>query len=232
MVLTRAHHSYQAPLTSAAGGRLIDVSGHPSIESLCLASDALITDYSSLMFDYAGLDRPIVVHADDWEAYEAARGTYFDLRAFPPGTVARNEDELIDIFATGHWRGSRSAQLRAAFRERFCPYDDGRAAERVVRRVVLGETAGLPPFIPLAERHPVPSAVDARPTAPVATVPAPAVPSPSPSTSEPESACPPVPRGPRRPGPPPGGPPDGLGDPGDETPAQRPLSELSPENAP
>ncbi|WP_406477143.1 CDP-glycerol glycerophosphotransferase family protein [Streptomyces sp. NBC_01615] len=173
VVLTRAHHSYQAPLTSAAGGRLIDVSGHPSIESLCLASDALITDYSSLMFDYAGLDRPIVVHADDWEAYEAARGTYFDLRAFPPGTVARNEDELIDIFATGHWRGSRSAQLRAAFRERFCPYDDGRAAERVVRRVVLGETAGLPPFIPLAERHPVPSAVDARPTAPVATVPAP-----------------------------------------------------------
>ncbi|MFC7261179.1 bifunctional glycosyltransferase/CDP-glycerol:glycerophosphate glycerophosphotransferase [Streptomyces lutosisoli] len=173
VVLTRAHHSYEAPLTSAPGGRLIDVSDHPSIESLCLASDALITDYSSLMFDYAGLDRPIVVHADDWEAYEAARGTYFDLRAFPPGAVARSEDELIDIFATGHWRGSRSAQLRAAFRERFCPYDDGRAAERVVRRVVLGETAGLPPFIPLAERHPVPSAVAARPTAPVATVPAP-----------------------------------------------------------
>ena len=53
------------------------------------------------MFDYANLDRPIVMHADDWEAYEAARGTYFDLRAFPPGAVARSEDELIDIFATG-----------------------------------------------------------------------------------------------------------------------------------
>jgi CDP-glycerol glycerophosphotransferase (TagB/SpsB family)/glycosyltransferase involved in cell wall biosynthesis len=173
VVLTRAHHSYEAPLTQAAGGRVIDVSDHPSIESLCLASDALITDYSSLMFDYAGLDRPIVIHADDWEAYEAARGTYFDLRAFPPGAVARNEDELIDIFATGHWRGSRSAQLRAAFRERFCPYDDGRAAERVVRRVVLGESAGLPSFTPLADRHPVPSAAAARPTAPVATVPSP-----------------------------------------------------------
>ncbi|MEU9209426.1 bifunctional glycosyltransferase family 2 protein/CDP-glycerol:glycerophosphate glycerophosphotransferase [Streptomyces sp. NPDC048415] len=173
VVLTRAHHSYEAPLTQAAGGRVIDVSDHPSIESLCLASDALITDYSSLMFDYAGLDRPIVIHADDWEAYEAARGTYFDLRAFPPGAVARNEDELIDIFATGHWRGSRSTQLRAAFRERFCPYDDGRAAERVVRRVVLGESAGLPSFTPLADRHPVPSAAAARPTAPVATVPSP-----------------------------------------------------------
>jgi CRISPR system Cascade subunit CasB len=180
VVLTRAHHSYDGPLTHASGGRLIDVSDHPSVESLCLASDALVTDYSSLMFDYAGLDRPIVVHADDWEAYEAARGTYFDLRAFPPGAVARSEDELIDIFATGHWRGSRSTQLRAAFRERFCPYDDGRAAERVVRRVVLGEAET--PFVPLADRHPVPSAAAARPLAPLASVPRPGGAAPVPVT--------------------------------------------------
>ncbi|MGW0821552.1 bifunctional glycosyltransferase/CDP-glycerol:glycerophosphate glycerophosphotransferase [Streptomyces sp. NPDC002845] len=163
VVLARAHPSYGAPLVEASGGRLLDVSGHPSIEHLCLASDALLTDYSSLMFDYAGLDRPIVIHADDWEAYEAARGTYFDLRSFPPGAVARGEDELIDIFATGHWRGSRSTQLRSAFRERFCAHDDGRAAERVVRRVVFGETkrTGLPRALPLAERKPVPSAAAA-----------------------------------------------------------------------
>ncbi|TPQ20196.1 bifunctional glycosyltransferase/CDP-glycerol:glycerophosphate glycerophosphotransferase [Streptomyces sporangiiformans] len=163
VLLTRAHHAYGPPLTPQSAGRLIDVSEHPSIETLCLASDVLVTDYSSLMFDYAGLDRPIVIHADDWETYEAAHGTYIDLHTFPPGAVARNEDELIDIFATGHWQGSRSAQLRAAFRERFCPYDDGRAAERVVRHVVLGETAGLPTVVPLDERHPVPSAADSPP---------------------------------------------------------------------
>ncbi|QJT02076.1 bifunctional glycosyltransferase family 2 protein/CDP-glycerol:glycerophosphate glycerophosphotransferase [Streptomyces asoensis] len=156
VILARAHYWQEAPAGRPVPG-VIDVTDHPSVESLCLASDALVTDYSSLMFDYAGLDRPIVIHADDWEAYEAARGTYFDLRACPPGAVARSEDELIDIFATGHWRGSRSAQLRTAFRERFCPYDDGRAAERVVRRVVLGETL-LPPVVPLSERRPVPSA--------------------------------------------------------------------------
>ncbi|MFJ9025507.1 CDP-glycerol glycerophosphotransferase family protein [Streptomyces sp. NPDC102259] len=156
VILARAHYWQEAPIGRPVPG-VIDVTDHPSVESLCLASDALVTDYSSLMFDYAGLDRPIVIHADDWEAYEAARGTYFDLRACPPGAVARSEDELIDIFTTGHWRGSRSAQLRAAFRERFCPHDDGRAAERVVRRVVLGETL-LPPVVPLAERRPVPSA--------------------------------------------------------------------------
>ncbi|MEU6845865.1 bifunctional glycosyltransferase family 2 protein/CDP-glycerol:glycerophosphate glycerophosphotransferase [Streptomyces sp. NPDC046716] len=155
-LLTRAHHSYAAPLTGVPAARLIDVSDHPSVESLCLASDALVTDYSSLMFDYAALDRPIVIHADDWEAYEAARGTYFDLRSFPPGAVARSEDELIDIFATGHWRGSRSAQLRAAFRERFCPYEDGGAGERVVRRVVFGEpVAGAP--VPHQSAEPAPA---------------------------------------------------------------------------
>ncbi|MEV7728332.1 bifunctional glycosyltransferase family 2 protein/CDP-glycerol:glycerophosphate glycerophosphotransferase [Streptomyces sp. NPDC087917] len=159
VVLARTHLTYAG--TGAPGDphpRLIDVSDHPSVEELCLASDALVTDYSSLMFDYAALDRPIVIHADDWEAYEAARGTYFDLRACPPGAIARTEDELVDIFATGHWQGSRSAQLRAAFRSRFCSFDDGHAAERVVRRVFLGQSAPLPAITPLEDRRPAPPA--------------------------------------------------------------------------
>ncbi|MFJ9648110.1 CDP-glycerol glycerophosphotransferase family protein [Streptomyces sp. NPDC101206] len=157
-ILARRHLTYAGVTGGPVGHpRLIDVSAHPSVEELCLASDALVTDYSSLMFDYATLDRPIVVHADDWEAYEAARGTYFDLRTCPPGAVARTEDELVDIFATGHWRGSRSAQLRAAFRARFCPFDDGHAAERVVRRVFLGEPSPVPPVVPLADRSPAPA---------------------------------------------------------------------------
>ncbi|MYW17458.1 CDP-glycerol:glycerophosphate glycerophosphotransferase, partial [Streptomyces sp. SID2955] len=96
------------------------------------------------------------------------------LRAFPPGAVARSEDELIDVFATGRWCGPRAARLRAAFRERFCPWDDGRAAERVVRRVVLGETQPAP-VVPLADRSPAPAAC-AR--SPLATVPQPSGPLP------------------------------------------------------
>lgn len=161
-VLTRTHLTYAG--TGPARDphpRLLDVSSHPSVEELCLASDALVTDYSSLMFDYACLDRPIVIHADDWEAYEAARGTYFDLRSCPPGAIARTEDELVDIFTTGHWRGSRSAQLRAAFRARFCAYDDGYAAERVVRRVFLGQQNPLPAVTPPEDRRPAPPAPSA-----------------------------------------------------------------------
>ncbi|GGL72328.1 glycosyl transferase [Streptomyces fumigatiscleroticus] len=174
MVLARAHPRHGGPLAPASDG-VVDVSDHPSVESLFLASDALVTDYSSLMCDYAVLDRPIVLYADDQQAYEAARGTYVDLDSFPPGAVARSEEELIDLFVSGRWRGPRPARLRSAFRERFCPYDDGRAAERVVRRIVLGET-GLPPVVPLDERRPVPSAAAAPAPSPSATVPSPAGP--------------------------------------------------------
>ncbi|WP_326792365.1 bifunctional glycosyltransferase family 2 protein/CDP-glycerol:glycerophosphate glycerophosphotransferase [Streptomyces sp. NBC_00841] len=140
VVLVRAHYFYGRS-ARLHGARVIDVTGHPSVEELCLASDVLITDYSSLMFDYACLDRPIISYAPDWAAYRASRGTYFDLLSGrpgdTPGAVATTEDELIEVFRSGEWRSARTTALRAAFRERFCPYDDGRAAERVVRRLFL-----------------------------------------------------------------------------------------------
>ncbi|MEV6166138.1 bifunctional glycosyltransferase family 2 protein/CDP-glycerol:glycerophosphate glycerophosphotransferase [Streptomyces sp. NPDC052052] len=160
VILDRAHYSYDAAPVREPHPRIIDVSGHPCVETLALASDTLITDYSSLMFDYANLDRPVVIHFGDREAYEAARGTYFDLHSCPPGAIAHSEDELLGIFATGHWRTAHTARLREAFRERFCPYDDGHAAERVVRRVFLGDTSAQPPAVPPAERRPAPAVGD------------------------------------------------------------------------
>jgi len=119
-------------------GLLLDVTDEPSAEDMMLVSDALLTDYSSLMFDYANTDRPIIVHGDDWAAYRAARGAYFDLPADPPGHVSTSTDELTDLFASGAWQDARSAALRAAFRRRFCAYDDGHAAARVVSLIMLG----------------------------------------------------------------------------------------------
>ncbi|MFF3844836.1 CDP-glycerol glycerophosphotransferase family protein [Streptomyces sp. NPDC002328] len=120
-------------------GILVDATDEPRVEDVMLAADALVTDYSALMFDYANLDRPIVVHADDFDAYTASRGAYFDITADAPGHVSRDHRELVRLFASGDWRDEESARLRAGFRERFCAYDDGRAAERVVRTLLLGE---------------------------------------------------------------------------------------------
>ncbi|MEU6093230.1 CDP-glycerol glycerophosphotransferase family protein [Streptomyces sp. NPDC047079] len=157
VVLLRAHYFYDRG--SARGdGRIIDVTGHRSSEDVCLAADALITDYSSIMFDYANLDRPIVVYADDWDVYREVRGVYFDLMEAPPGRVARTPEELAVVVREGAYADSSAAALRAAFRQRFCRFDDGRAAERVVRRVLLGEPPeSIPPVVPLAERVPAPA---------------------------------------------------------------------------
>ncbi|MGW0626655.1 bifunctional glycosyltransferase/CDP-glycerol:glycerophosphate glycerophosphotransferase [Streptomyces sp. NPDC002758] len=158
VVLLRAHYFYDLGRAKSSG-RIIDVTAHRSSEDVCLAADALITDYSSIMFDYANLDRPIIVYADDWEVYRETRGVYFDLPAEPPGPVARTPAELARVFRDGSYAGAESTALRAAFRERFCEFDDGRAAERVVRRVLLGEPPeALPPVLPLAERVPAPAA--------------------------------------------------------------------------
>ncbi|WP_446035165.1 CDP-glycerol glycerophosphotransferase family protein, partial [Streptomyces olivaceus] len=159
VVLLRAHYFYDRGGKRERTGRIIDVTAHRSSEDVCLAADALITDYSSIMFDYANLDRPIVVYADDWDVYRETRGVYFDLMAAPPGPVARTPEELTRVFAEGTYADAESTALRAAFRERFCEFDDGRAAERVVRRVLLGEPPeSLPPVVPLAERVPAPAA--------------------------------------------------------------------------
>jgi CDP-glycerol glycerophosphotransferase len=138
VVLARLHYFHGAdPLLRRLHreGRLRDVAAHPSVEELCLAADVLVTDYSSIMFDYAVLDRPIVVHAPDWEAYRTLRGTYFDLMAEPPGAVTRTESELVDAFRSRRAWGDDAEGSRAAFRARFCSLEDGRAAERVVRRL-------------------------------------------------------------------------------------------------
>jgi CDP-glycerol glycerophosphotransferase len=115
------------------------VSQYPTVEDLCIASDLLLTDYSSIMFDYANLDQPIVIYSYDWDTYVRTRGVNFDLLAEPPGVIAMTEVELLDAFRSGEVWGSRAGKARAEFRRRFCAFDDGRAAERVVRRIFLGE---------------------------------------------------------------------------------------------
>lgn len=154
-VLVRTHYSLSKH-PSVHSSRVVDASDYPRVEDLMLAADVLISDYSSITFDYANLDRPIMLLADDMGAYENTRGTYFDITEFPPGLVARSSEELLAALQTGRFASAEAAKHRQLFREKFCEFDDGRAAERVVRRVYLGETDVLP-VIPLADRRPAPS---------------------------------------------------------------------------
>ncbi|MFG3494462.1 CDP-glycerol glycerophosphotransferase family protein [Streptomyces sp. NPDC047928] len=162
VLLVRGHYFHADDHRPATGARVLDVTRFDPVEKLLLAADALITDYSSIMFDYANLDRPVIVHADDWDTYTRTRGVYFDLTAEPPGHVATSQGELADLLRDGTWCDEAAGKLRHDFRLRFCQYDDGRAAERVVRRVFLGEgEESLPPVLPLARRTPAPTPQEA-----------------------------------------------------------------------
>ncbi|WP_406106958.1 CDP-glycerol glycerophosphotransferase family protein [Micromonospora globbae] len=143
-LLMRSHYFHdrdRRPRRDVRWSRVTDVSAYQRVEDLYLVADVLVTDYSSAMFDYAVLDRPIVVYAPDWEAYRLARGVYLDVTAEPPGAVAMTFPDLLDLFRTGEVWSDAATKARQQFRARFCGLDDGHAAERVVRQVFLGESA-------------------------------------------------------------------------------------------
>lgn len=152
VILLRAHYFYGGKRDSKLPDRLIDVSSYPVIEDLQLAADVLLTDYSSIMFDYANLNRPITIYADDWPDYQSLRGSYFDLMKEPPGLVLTQHDEIVPALNERRFANAESARHLAEFRERFCQFDDGQAAERAVRATMLGESVTDVPLIPLDRR--------------------------------------------------------------------------------
>ena len=118
---------------------VIDVSHYPEIQELYLVSDVLVTDYSSVFFDYALLRRPMIFHAYDLESYrDHLRGFYLDYEAEVPGPVTTTDDELCAALRqaladdAGPWPGIEE------FVARFAPHDDGHAAARVVDAALGG----------------------------------------------------------------------------------------------
>ena len=79
------------PLRLPPGVPVIDVSRYRDVRDLYVTADLLVTDYSSVMFDYAVLDRPLAIYAADWKKYKANRGAYLDVFTEGPGVAARTE---------------------------------------------------------------------------------------------------------------------------------------------
>lgn len=137
VLLVRMHSVVAARRGSAASNRLIDVSDHPEIAELYLASDALVSDYSSAVYDFAVTGRPILLLAPDLEHYSSVRPLYFDYRDWAPGPVVESTAELADAVDAALDAPGRDQWVheRAAFVERFCPNEDGGATDRVIDAV-------------------------------------------------------------------------------------------------
>jgi CDP-glycerol glycerophosphotransferase (TagB/SpsB family) len=137
VTLIRGHSRSLQPGTDVHAGGVIDVTSYPDVSELFLVADALITDYSSVMFDFSVTGKPIFFFTPDLDRYrEVLRGFYFDFIPVAPGPVARSADDLVALVRSADARGGEYAERYAAWRERFNPRDDGHAAERVIARVL------------------------------------------------------------------------------------------------
>lgn len=134
-LLVRTHYLNSVSLPPSVAGRVLDVSRHHDITPLLALADGLITDYSSVMFDYAVLDRPMLFFAYDYEKYSTdIRGTYFDLKEKAPGPVVATADELMQAVAAFDEADAKYAEARQRFLAEFGEYDRGDAARRIVEK--------------------------------------------------------------------------------------------------
>jgi CDP-glycerol glycerophosphotransferase (TagB/SpsB family) len=114
----------------------VDVSHYPDMADLLALADVLVTDYSSSFFDYALTGRPMLFYTPDLERYRGlVRGHYFALEDVAPGPVLRRAEELVEALLALPQVSEEFAGRYERFRSRFAPWDDGKAAQRVVEQV-------------------------------------------------------------------------------------------------
>ncbi|MCR5667044.1 MAG: CDP-glycerol glycerophosphotransferase family protein [Eubacterium sp.] len=108
-----------------------DMSEYREVNDLLFVADVLVTDYSSVIFDYALLNKPIVYYTYDLENYAEGRGLYFPFQSYVYGAVANNLEELIDAIKTADvFQGERET-----FIKRFASANTGEASKRVVELI-------------------------------------------------------------------------------------------------
>lgn len=140
-ILLRGHSNTSQAARKTLPKNVIDVSRHHNINELMRLSDLLITDYSSIMFDYSCTAKPIIIHAPDYEEYSGdIRGFYFDLRKNPPGPISYDNEELshqIDSYLF------QNTTVTNSFASIFTPNDDGSATSRVAHDLWIANSQSL-----------------------------------------------------------------------------------------
>ena len=136
IVILRLHYFIADNIDlSGLDGFVYDLSKHEDIAELYLISDILITDYSSVFFDFANLERPMLFYTYDLDKYEnMLRGFYIDINDVP-GPLLMNNDEVVDAIRNIDEINEKYAEKYQEFYNKFCNIDDGNASKRVYERI-------------------------------------------------------------------------------------------------
>ncbi len=137
VVAFRMHHFIpgSVPIPEHMKDRFIDVGNYRNGNNLLLVTDLLITDYSSIIYEYSLLDRPMLFFAYDEEVYSSVRGFHRPYRETAPGKVCNSFDELLTAIRDEDFESWRVDQFR---RENF-DYIDTHSSDRVIDWLILGD---------------------------------------------------------------------------------------------
>jgi CDP-glycerol glycerophosphotransferase len=137
VVLLRTHYFIADSLdVTGLEDFAFNVSKYDDISELYLISDLLITDYSSVFFDYANLKRPILFYTYDLDKYrDMLRGFYMDIETEVPGPLLFTNEEVVAAIRNIDHISAEYQEKYDNFYERFCSLEDGHAAENVAKKV-------------------------------------------------------------------------------------------------
>jgi CDP-ribitol ribitolphosphotransferase len=164
VVLFRMHYFVTVPVPIPPGhaDRLLDFESFPETNDLLHVADVLITDYSSVIYEFSLLNKPMLFYAYDKDTYSAVHGFHCDYDATAPGKVCTTFDELIKALEN---EDSDMSKLEAFRRENFDYLDTG-SADRVIDWLILNDPpAGGQAISESGGRDPATAGVAASPPA-------------------------------------------------------------------
>lgn len=141
-VIFQAHHMMLRHIKHVDYSNIIVPPSNVVTNELLAVADLLISDYSSIFFDFLVTGNPIVHYLYDYDAYAEERGLLLD-RSDLPGPIVSTGDDLVETVSNliSEPYGPTPEYQRA--RQRFCPHDDGEACSRTIQWFVNGDSAGI-----------------------------------------------------------------------------------------
>ena len=140
IILLRLHYSISKHLVlpEEMKSSIIDLSDYNDVADLYLISDILITDYSSVFFDFAHSKKPILFYVPDFEKYSSFRGLYSEVKENLPGPELYTNDEVIESIKNIDKIKTQYKEKYNTFYEKFCGIGHGDASEKVIN-IVFGD---------------------------------------------------------------------------------------------
>lgn len=137
VLLLRLHYLVVEALDMSKYGEFaVNGSAYDDVTDLYLITDILITDYSSVFFDFANLKRPVLYYTYDLERYrDVLHGFYLSMEDDLPGPMLLTNDEVVDAIKNIDQIQEKYKERYEEFYNRFCCIDDGHATERVVNKI-------------------------------------------------------------------------------------------------